>query len=437
MLMTEQSEGLLTRGRERIVLLILAAIQFTSIVDFMVIMPLGPQLQRVLGLSPTQFGFVVSSYTFAAGLAGLVATMFLDRFARRSAFLMAFAGFLLGTLFCGLAPDFGTLLAARVLTGSFGGLLGGIALVIVSDIMPERRRGAAIGFLMSSFALASVAGVPIGLALGQRFGWHFPFLALAALGVPVFLVAARALPRLDGHLQHMVAERPLDRLWSTFAHPNHLRAFGLTVVLMFSGLAVFPYASPYLVANVHFDESLLPLNYMAGGALTLLASPLIGKLSDRFGKLLIFRIIIPANAAVVILLTTLPPVHPEIVIAVVGALMVTNAGRMVPAMALISASVEPHRRGGFLGANAAVQHLAAGLGAMVGGMILTQSDDGKLIQNYSVVGIIAAAASLSSLWLAGRLRSFGYAHTTSVAESTCAAAAAVDPGEPVTALETV
>jgi MFS transporter, DHA1 family, inner membrane transport protein len=434
---TEHSEGLLTPGRERMVLLILAAVQFTSIVDFVVIMPLGPQLKQLLDLSPSQFGLIVSSYTFAAGLAGLVATMFLDRFARRAAFLTAFAGFLFGTLFCGLAPNFGTLLAARFLTGSFGGLLGGIALVIVSDIIPEKRRGAAIGALMSSFALASVVGVPIGLMLGLRYGWHVPFLALAGLGVPVWFLAARVLPRLDGHLRHPRDERPFELLLSTFTHPNHVRAFILTTALMFSSMAVLPYLSPYLVANVGFAESQLPLNFVTGGVLTLLASPLIGRLSDRFGKLFIYRIIAPANAVAAIVLTTLPPVHAAVAIAVVGAFMVSNAGRMVPAMALVTASVEPRRRGGFLGANAAVQHIAAGVGATFGGMILTQSADGKLIHHYPLVGIIAAVVTLASLWLAGRLRPFGFAHTTSVTESTCAAAGAMDPGEPITALETI
>ncbi len=432
----EHSECVLTRGRERMVLLILAAVQFTSIVDFVVIMPLGPQLKLLLDLSPLQFGLVVSSYTFAAGLAGLVATMLLDRFARRAAFLTVFAGFLLGTLFCGLAPNFGTLLAARFLTGSFGGLLGGIAMVIVSDIIPEKRRGAAIGALMSSFALASVVGVPIGLMLGLRYGWHVPFLCLAGLGVPVWFLAARALPPLDSHLRHARDESPFELLLSTFTHPNHIRAFILTIALMFSSMAVLPYLSPYLVANVGFAESQLPLNFVTGGVLTLLASPLIGRLSDRFGKLFMYRIIAPANAVAAIVLTTLPPVHAAVAIAAVGAFFVSNAGRMVPAMALITASVEPRRRGGFLGANAAVQHIAAGIGAMFGGMILTQAP-GHAIDNYPLVGVIAAAVTLASLWLAGRLRPFGARHAISVAESTCAAAAAIDPGEPITALETV
>ena len=161
-----------SRGRERLILFVLASVQLTAIVDFMVVMPLGPQLDRELGLTPTRFGLIVSSYTYAAGVAGVFASLIVDRYARRTAFLTLFAGFLAGTLGCGLAPSYEWLLAARVLTGAFGGVLGGMALAIVGDVFPEQRRGTATGALMSAFALASVVGVPVGLTLGQQFGWH-------------------------------------------------------------------------------------------------------------------------------------------------------------------------------------------------------------------------------------------------------------------------
>jgi MFS transporter, DHA1 family, inner membrane transport protein len=408
-------------GRERVILLTLAAVQFTSIVDFMVIMPLGPQLARTLNLSAAHFGLVVSSYTFAAGIAGLIASMFIDRYARRTSFLTVFTGFLAGTLCCGLATSFTALLAARVLTGAFGGLLGGMAMAIVSDVFPEQRRGAAIGALMSSFALASVAGVPIGLTLGQHYGWQVPFLALAGLGVPILVVAACVMPKLDGHLRQIRHESSLERLRITFTHPNHIRAFILTVALMFSGFAVFPYLSPYLVANAGVAESNLPLNYVAGGLFALVGSPLIGRLSDRFGKLRIYRLIAPANALIVLCICLMPPLPLPFVIGAVGALMLTNAGRMVPAMALITASVEPRHRGGFLGANAAIQHFAAGLGTMVAGLIVIQPV-GQPMQHYPLVGLLSAGVTLSSLWLAGRLRSAGPARLV-VAEDVAHAAA--------------
>ncbi len=289
------------------------------------------------------------------------------------------------------------------MTGAFGGLLGGLAMAIVSDIFPDERRGAAIGALMASFSIASVAGVPLGLVLGQHFGWQAPFLTLVTLGVPLFFVAASTLPRLDGHVQKIRRESPLERLRITFTHPNHLRAFMLMVALMVSGFAVFPYLSPYLVANAGVTEEQLPLNYVAGGLFALVGSPLIGRFADRFGKLRVYRLVAPANAMVVLAICLLPPLPLVFIVMLVGMLMLSNVGRMIPAMALITASVDPRHRGGFLGANTAVQHIAAGIGTTIGGLILTQPAGGP-IQNFPVVGILSASVTLGSLWLAGRLR---------------------------------
>ncbi len=389
--------------RERVILFCLAAVHFTAVVDFMVIMPLGPQLEKTLNLGPARFGMIVAAYTYAAGLAGLVATVTLDRFARRTAFLTIFTGFILGTFACGLANNYVTLLIARFLTGAFGGILGGIAMAIIGDVFPENRRGTATGLLMSAFAIASVAGVPLGLTLGLHYGWQAPFLALAVVCLPIFAMAARALPRLDDHLQHRSTEAPWERFRAMFTHPNHLRAFLLTTALMFGAFAVFPYMSPYLVFNVGLRENQLPFVYIAGGALSLFGSPLIGRLADRHGKLRVFRYVVPINAALFLTLTMLPPVPVAVAVALTGLLMVSNVGRMVPAMALITSSVEPRHRGGFMGANAAVQHMAAGLGTSAAAMILAQPPE-KPIEHYPVVGAIAAVASLSTLFLAGRLR---------------------------------
>ena len=345
--MSDDSEPTYSPGRERLILFVLAAVQFTSIVDFMIVMPLGPQLERELGLTPATFGRIVSSYTYAAGVAGLFASVFVDRFARRTAFLAIFAGFLLGTLACGLAPNYEWLLAARVLTGAFGGILGGLALAIIGDVFPENRRGWASGMLMSAFAVASVVGVPLGIALGSKFGWHVPFVTLAFLGVPVFFAAAASLPKLDRHVT-ATRSHPFVHLLEVFTEPNHLRAFVLTVALMFGGFTAIPFLSPYLVSNVGVTESDLAYVYIAGGVLTLVGSPIAGRLADRFGKLLVFRCISPLFAISVLAATNLPPASLVMASAVMAAVMVTSAGRMVPAMAMITSSVHPSRRGGFL-----------------------------------------------------------------------------------------
>jgi predicted MFS family arabinose efflux permease len=419
------------RGLERVVLLTLAAVQFTSIVDFMVVMPLGPQLRDSLGLDPRQFGLVVSSYTFAAGIAGVIASPLVDRIGRKQAFLTIYTGFLVGTLLCGVSPNYGALVIARVATGAFGGILGGMALAIIGDVFPEERRGRATGALMSAFALASVVGVPFGLYLGMRFDWHVPFLLLAALGCPVLVVAAKVLPALRDHVGHSSPTHPLRSLAETFTQVNHLNAFALVATMMFGGFAIIANLSFYLVGNVGMPKFKLPWVYVTGGGLTLVAAPLIGRLADRYGKLLVYRIIAPVSAMLMLAVTTLPPVHWIAAVAVAASLMVCNAGRMVAAMAMVTSSVVPGKRGGFMSANSSVQHLSTGLGAFAGSRIVTQSADGRL-HHFELVGLIGVAATLLSLWLAGRLRTAGPEGETSAALSLSAAAeASCDAGEPI------
>jgi MFS transporter, DHA1 family, inner membrane transport protein len=294
------------RGLERVVLLTLAAVQFTSIVDFMVVIPLGPQLRESLGIDPSQFGLAVSSYTFAAAIAGIVASPLVDRIGRKQSFLTIYTGFLVGTLLCGLAPTYRTLVAARVATGAFGGILGGMALAIIGDVFPEERRGRATGALMSAFALASVVGVPFGLYLGMRFDWHVPFLLLAALGCPVLVIAAKVLPPLRDHLGRSSHVHPLRALAETFTQVNHLNAFALVASMMFGGFAIIANLSFYLVGNVGLPKFKLPLTYVVGGGLTLVAAPLIGRMADRYGKLRIYRIIAPLTAMLMLIVTNLP-----------------------------------------------------------------------------------------------------------------------------------
>jgi predicted MFS family arabinose efflux permease len=391
-------------GREMLLLLMLASVQFTSIVDFMVVMPLGPQLMRTLGITPSQFGLIVSSYTISAGIAGIFASSVMDRFGRKAAFLILYAGFLIGTFLCGLAGDYRTLMAARVATGAFGGILGGMALAIVGDVFPEHKRGRATGMLMSAFALASVVGVPVGIGLGNRFDWHAPFLVLAALGLPVLFASIRLLPPLRDHLHQGPHANPLAKLIETFSRPNHLRAFALVATMMLGGFAVIPYISVYLVGNVGIREQDLPVIYVTGGLLTLVGAPIVGKFADRHGKLPVYRVVATLSVFIMLLVTNLPRLPLALVASAFGLMMLTNAGRMVAAMAMVTGSVEPPQRGGFMSASSAVQHFSTGLGAYLGGLIIAGDPVDHSIRNFDKVGYIAAGATLVSLWLAGRVR---------------------------------
>jgi DHA1 family inner membrane transport protein len=411
--------------QEWVVLLVLAAVQFTAIVDFVVVMPLGPELMKALKIGPWEYGLIVESYTFAAGIAGLVASALIDRFSRRTAFLTLFAGFLIGTLCCALAPNYQLLIVARAVTGFFGGILGGMAMAIVGDVFPEERRGRATGALMSAFALASTFGVPFGLFLGQNFGWHVPFLALVALGIPVFIVGAFTLPELRGHLTAKKVH-PMRSLLTTFRSANNWRAFALMGALMMGGFAVIPFINPYLVNNVGVPKGYLLLVYFFGGVLTLLISPLVGWLADRYGKLLMFRIIAPLSALMLIVVTTLPTVPPLLAVLIVSGLIVTNSGRMIAAMAMITGTVPPQQRGAFLSANASIQHIASGVGTMLASAVIVEATDGKL-QRFGTVGFIACGITLLSIWLAGQIQTVVSAKPISL-ETELAAVTAAEQG---------
>jgi MFS transporter, DHA1 family, inner membrane transport protein len=400
-----ESEGLAAkavRRREWGVLLTLGAVQFTSIIDFMVIMPLEPELAETMGTTAAQFGYIVAAYTISAGIAGFVASSSIDRFGRKAAFLTLYVGFLIGTLFCGLAPTYTTLLWARVVTGAFGGVLGGLAMAIVGDVFPDERRGRATGVLMSAFSLASVFGVPFGLSLGNRYGWHAPFLMLVALGIPILFLGIWFLPPLRDHLNKGHVDQ-WQKLKETYSHPNHIRAFLLIVSMMLGTFMVVPFIAGYLVSNAGLTKENLPWIYFGGGVCSLISSPFIGRWADKYGKLKVYRIVAPFSALMMITLTNLPKVGVFLAVAAVSMLMVSNAGRMVAAMAMINGSVENRLRGGFMSAYSSIQHIASGVGACLAGLIIVKEPGGEM-KHYGWVGLIGVVVTLLSLWLAGRLR---------------------------------
>ena len=384
------------------ILFTLSALQFIGIVDFMIVMPLGPQLLTDLGIDARKFSWVVSAYTLAAGLAGFLAAPWLDRVPRKSAYLVFSLGLLAGTAACGLAASYPLLLAARCVTGGFGGLLSGLALAIVADVFPAERRGRATGTLMLAFAVASVAGVPLGIALGTRLGWQAPFFALTGLGVPLVGLAAWSLPPVAAHMDGP-RRHPLSHLLETLTLPAHRRGFALIALLMVGAFGVIPFISTAFVANMGVQERQLPAVFVAGGLLTLASTPLVGRLVDRFGGLAVVRGIIPLSAAMMLVLTHLPRVGIAVAAPVAAMLMATNAGRMVAAMSLITSSIEPRRRGSFMAANSAVQHIASGVGATLSGMIV-EGGAGEPLRHFGMVGTIAAGATIASLWLAARIR---------------------------------
>ncbi len=393
----------MTKNSERFILVVLTAIQFTNILDFVIMMPLGPQLMRIFSISPQEFGLVVSAYTLSAGVSGFLAAFFLDRFDRKKALLTLYAGFTVGTFLCSVAPTYVFLVSARIVAGLFGGILAATILAIISDIIPYERRGTAMGMIMMSFSLAQVAGVPIGLFIANNFGWNTTFGFLAASAVLCWIAAARMLPSIQIHLQSPTNEHPIETVKALLTEAPTQRALAFMLSLMVAGFTIIPYLSPYFVSNVGRTEADLPSIYFFGGLATIITSRVIGKLADRHGKLTVFSYVAAFSIVPILAVTSLPPVSLPVVIGAVTIFMVLVSGRAVPSMAMITASVHARRRGSFMSISSSVQQLAAGIASFAGGLIIGRAEDGS-ITHFGLLGMIAAATTLVCILLARRLQ---------------------------------
>jgi predicted MFS family arabinose efflux permease len=396
----------LTPRRERWLLLTLAGIQFTHILDFMIMMPLGPQFTALFGISNAQFGLLVSAYTLSAGFSGLIAATYIDRFSRKQLLLGMYTLFGLATLACALAPDYVWLMVARVAAGLFGGVLSALSQTIVADVIPFERRGRAMSVVMTSFSVSTVAGVPLGLFLAAHFNWHAPFVGIAALVGLLALGAWQTLPRLDAHLHHPERVSVWRGIGQVLAEPNHLKAFAVSGLMMFAAFTVIPYITIYLQSNAGMQASEVPWIYLCGGVATLLSARYFGRLTDRVGKVQMFQRLALA-VTVPLMATTLSQGLPLWGLLVISTLLFTvMSGRMIPGMAMISSAAQPRLRGTFMTLNSAVQSASMGLAALVAGLIIGRDAQGQLTL-YWVAGLLGVAASLLSVWLAGHLRLHG------------------------------
>lgn len=389
-------------AQERWILWVLAGIQFSHIVDFMIMMPLGPQITRQFGIGDAAFGFLVSAYTWAAAISGLVASAYVDRFDRKRLLLGLFVAFAIATMGCAVAWSYASLVAARIATGLFGGVLSALVQTMVAELIPFERRGRAMSIILSAFSLATVVGVPASLFIAAWSSWHMPFVAIAVFGLLLSGLAWWVLPRMRGHLQTQGRPAIRTMLASVLSDVNHRWAFLFSALMMFTGFAVIPYITIYLQTNVGLDKQEVPLIYLFGGAATLFTARWIGKLSDRHGKVPMFT----ALAALVVLplqvLTHLGAVALPWVIGLNTVMFVVLSGRMIPGMALVGASANPAVRGSFMAINSAVQSLSMGAAAFVGGLIISRDAQG-MVQNYGWNAMVGSVASLLSIWVVRRL----------------------------------
>ncbi len=392
------------QSREKIILLTLAAIKFTYVLDFTIMIPLGPKLIELFNLDPIHFSCLVASYTIAAGIFGFFGSVIIDRFDRKKALLFCYLGFIAGNISCSLATNFDMLMISRILSGAFGGVLTSVILSMASDIVPYERRAGAVGKILLAFSFTSFLGVPVGMYLANHFVWQAPFLMLIALSSLFFLIGLRVLPSLTAHIDTSPSlKHELIRVKGIIKDKNHLRALLVVVLLITGQFTVISFLSTISVTNLGFEMSDVKYIYMLAGIAYLLTLPFFGKLADTYGKLRVLTIFIFLSLIPIFILTNLPPVPMILVLVLTTFFFTTVGGRMVPVTAMISAAAAPEFRGSFLSLHSAVQQLSSGFAVFLSGSILLETASGRL-NNFHYIGWLAIISSLLSLYVARKLK---------------------------------
>jgi predicted MFS family arabinose efflux permease len=383
---------------QKIVVAMLAFLQFAVIVDFMLMSPLGAMIIPKLGIDTAQFGLVVSAYAFSAGIAGLLTAGLADRYDRKKLLLFFYTGFLLGTLWCGLANSYPMLLLARIVTGLFGGVIGSVVLAISTDLFPAHMRGRVMGLIQTAFAASQVLGIPIGLYLANRWDWHMPFLAMAGFGLAGGLLIARKMQPVNAHLALPQEHSPWMHLYHTVTERRYLLAFAITAVVTTGGFMLMPFSSAYIVNNLAVDMHQLPMVYLITGVCTIFFGPMIGKAADTFGKFRVFAFGTVVSIVMVLIFTRLEAISLPALIFINSLMFIGIFSRMIPFQALVSTVPVASQRGSFNAISASIQQLAGGIASVIAGHIVTVGADGKL-QHFDRIGDVMVGTALLALAL--------------------------------------
>ncbi|WP_416866316.1 MAG: MFS transporter [Imperialibacter sp.] len=381
---------------ETFIIAILAIIQFTVILDFMVLSPLGAMLLVELDITTSQFGLVVSAYAISAGISGLLAAGFADKFDRKKLLLFFYSGFTIGTLLCGVAPNYHFLLAARIVTGIFGGVLGSVVFAIITDLFKLEVRGRVMGFVQMAFASSQVLGLPVGLYVANLWGWHSPFILIVGLAVGTATVIIFFMKPIDEHLKLQTPGNPFKKLYKTVSQPIYLKAFGATALLATGGFMLMPFGSTFGVNNLGITLEQLPLVYMLTGISTIMVGPLAGKLSDLYGKYKIFTIGTFIGIATILIYCNLGITPLWVVIIINIVIFIGITARMISASALMTAVPEPKERGAFMGVNSSIQQISGGFASALAGIIVIQTPAGPL-ERYDLLGYVVSGTMLVTI----------------------------------------
>lgn len=384
---------------ETFVIVILALLQFTVVLDFMVLSPLGAILMPRLSISTSQFGLVVSAYAFSAGASGLCAAGFADKFDRKNMLLFFYVGFIFGTLFCGFADSYPVLLCARVITGLFGGVIGSISFAIITDTFKMEVRGRVMGVVQMAFAASQILGIPVGLYLATHINWHAPFLMIAAIAILVGAVIAVKLQPVTGHLKGRQDKNAFVHLWHTASNPFYIRGFAATMLLATGGFMIMPFSTAFLVNNVLVPETHLSEVFFITGIFSIVTGPFLGKLADKFGKYRLFVFGSILSMLMVMTFTHLGP-NPIWVVILTNIVLYTGiSSRMISSSALISGVPEVKDRGAYMGINSSIQQVSGGIAAFVAGLIVYQPTKNAPLQHFDTVGYVAACSMLITLFM--------------------------------------
>ncbi|MBS1920861.1 MAG: MFS transporter [Bacteroidetes bacterium] len=383
---------------ERVILFLLAALNFTQLLDFIIMMPLSNYLLPYLKITAFQFSLLVASYSVSAFISGLIIALFVDKFDRKKSLLFAYIGFLAGTLACGFSFTYEFLLASRILAGLFGGIIGAQVLAIVADLFTYERRGRAMGAVVSAFAAATIFGVPLSLYLTNlfRFNWHIPFILIGAIGLVIIPFVIRYIPKMTSHINSVKHDKPFSSLTMVCKIPVQRSALLFTCLLMIGHFLIIPFINPYVEFNKGFSKRMIPMIYLFGGIASMIAAIILGRISDKVGKLPIFLWSVFLSLFMMFIVTNLPNVHFSVIILFFSIWFILATGRALMAQAMVTEVVGSEQRGSFMSINGSIQQLGSGLAALLAGAIVITKKSGE-VMNYRYVGYLSIGVLIISM----------------------------------------
>ncbi len=371
--------------------------------DFMVMSPLGDMLMKSLSMKPSQFGLAVSAYAFSAGISGLLTAGFADRFDRKKLLLFFYIGFIIGTVLCSLATTYPLLIAARVITGLFGGVIGSISMAIVTDLFDIHHRGRVMGFIQMAFGASQVLGIPISIYIANHWGWQAPFVMVAVLAAIVWVLIMLKMQPVTRHLALQGNRNAFSHLFHTISKKNYRVAFSATALLSIGGFMMMPFSSAFSINNLHITAAQLPTLFMVSGVSSLVIMPIIGKFSDKVDKFKLFAIASLWMMIMVVIYTHLSVTPLWLVIVLNVLMMMGIMSRMVPSQALMTGIPDMQDRGAFMSINSSLQQISGGVAAAVAGMIVVQKDKFSPLEHYSTLGYVMVGISAVGIFLLYRV----------------------------------